>query len=334
MDRLDEFQLVAVADIDRSRAEELALRYGVPNVYDDYGEMLEKESPDVVAVTTPNNLHAPMTVQAAEAGARGVYCEKPMAVNLREARQMLEACRKANAALAVNHQRRLSPPFVRMRELIAEGAIGQLRLVRGYCAGDLLSDATHLVDLIRHLNGDRAVRWAFGQVHRTQTPPQKSGSVQLASGGWRYGHPVETGAFGVFEFEDGVRGEVLTGDIRPPQSAYAEVVAIGTEGRLWRAGDAADPPLMIDSGSGWQAVPLDEGSVGAEGTRTAGLESYRLFARAVLYGDPHPLSGESAFRDLEVLMAIAESARTRAKLALPLDQEAFPIQLMVDAGEL
>ena len=193
---LDEFAVVAVADVQADRAEEAASAFGVERVYADYGEMLRREQPDVAVITTPSALHAPMTLEAAEAGVRGVYCEKPMAVNMREGRAMVRACREAGAALAVNHQRRLAAAFRRMRELIAEGAIGGLQLLRGYCAGDLLSDATHLVDLIRHLNGDGPVRWVFGQVHRHPVPDAQEWAARTVRAGRRYGHAIETGAFG------------------------------------------------------------------------------------------------------------------------------------------
>ena len=106
----------------------------------------------------------------------------------------------------------------------------------------------------------------------------------------------------------------------------------GTKGRLWRAGDSADPPLLIqdESASGWRPAP---------GVQTGGqfdpmTESYRLLARTIRKGAPHPLSGGSALKGQEVLMAIHESARTNARIELPLQQGEFPLQLMIDAGQL
>jgi predicted dehydrogenase len=333
LSELDGFRVVALADLEEERAAETAEAFGVERVYADYGAMLERERPDVAVITTPSALHSPMTLQAVEAGVRGVYCEKPMAVSLGEGRAMVRACREAGVALAVNHQRRLLPAFVRMRELIAGGAVGRLQLLRGYCAGDALSDATHLVDLVRHLNGDLPVRWVFGQVHRRPVADHGEGAVSGARAGWRYGHPVETGAFAVMEFENQVRAELLSGDIRPPGSVYAEVEALGAEGRLRRPGDRSDTPLLLEAGAGWQPVDCGEEDR-QEVYRRLGADCYRRFAAMVQGGAEHPLSGDSALRDLEVVMAIYESARTRNRIELPLGQEAFPLQLMLDAGDI
>lgn len=324
------FELVALCDIEESHARRLAGVVRGARVYTEYGQMLAETRPDVVVIVTPSASHAALTIEAAEAGVRGVYCEKPMATCLRDGRAMVEACRAHNVALAVNHQRRMSLPIRRMRELIAEGAIGEVELCRGSCAGDLLSDATHLVDTIRFLNEDAPVTWVFGQVHREIGPvvPRNPNQVQLASVGFRYGHMVETGAIGSFEFSSGVRAEVLCGDMRLPKRAYGDYEVLGTRGRLWRAGDGADPALLIQDGQGgWRPVEGLAREGAHDGTARA---CYEQFARTVSGGTEHPLKGESALRDLEIIMAIFESARLHRKIELPLNQERFPLEIMVE----
>ena len=336
MGALDEYELVACCDIDEAAARKLAGESGAPRTYTDYATMLVAERPDVVTIVTPCSRHAEMTIQAAEAGVRGVYCEKPMATCLADGQAMVDTCRERGAALAVNHQRRVSAPILRMRSLIVEGALGEVYLLRGTCAGDLLSDATHLVDTMRFLVGDAAVRWVFGQVHRVPGEPgapRRPGDVQLASAGFRYGHPVETGAMAVWEFETGVRAEILCGDMRVPGRQYGDYEVFGTAGRLWRAGDAADPPLLVQDGGGWRPVdvaPAGRGEINA----ATGVACYRQFAAMVRKGAEHPLSGDSALLDLEVIMAMYESARLHAKIELPLGQPRFPLEIMIEEGEL
>ena len=118
--------------------------------------------------------------------------------------------------------------------------------------------------------------------------------------------------------------------------AYSDYEVIGSEGRLRRAGDAADPPLVIQDkqGGGWRAVPLDqppgEDSVWTQVSR----EVFSRLARMILNGEDHPMSGASALRDLEITMAIYESARKREKIALPLDQPRYPLEIMIENGEM
>ena len=141
MASLEEYELVAVCDIRKEVAEAIADELGC-EVYTDYDAMLAEVRPDVVAIATPTYLHAEMAFKAIEAGVRGIYCEKPMATNLADARKMVELCRERGIALAVNHQRRLSAVHYKMRRLLEEGAIGEVYLIRGSCGGDVMSDGT------------------------------------------------------------------------------------------------------------------------------------------------------------------------------------------------
>jgi UDP-N-acetyl-2-amino-2-deoxyglucuronate dehydrogenase len=330
----EEFELVALCDMDEGRARGLAERAQVTAVYTDFGAMLAAQRPEVVIVVTPNDSHAALTIQAAEAGARGVMCEKPMAICMGEGRAMVHACRAHGTSLAVNHQRRMSPPILKMRELIQAGAIGDLELIRGSCAGDVLSDATHLVDTIRFLTGDSPVKWVFGQVHRIigEEVVRDPARVQMASGGFRYGHPVETGALGMWESEDGCRAEVMVGDLRLMGRPYGDYEVFGTQGRLWRNGDAPEVPLSIqDSSGGWRPVDVEPVD-GREQNALTSRSSYARFAQMIRTGCDHPLSGDSALRDLEITMALFESARLRRKITLPLDQDRFPLQILIDEG--
>ncbi len=289
--------------------------------------MLAEQSPDVVVIVTTTASHAPLTIQAVEAGVRGVYCEKPMSVSLGEAQAMLDACHAHGATLVVNHQRRTIPTFRTIKHLLDTNAIGKVELIRGSCAGDLLSDATHLIDTIRFLTNDAEIRWVVGQIYRDD-PALETGEPHgtLAYRGRRYGHTVETGAMALFEFTTGLQAEIRTGRLQVPGRAYQDYEIWGTEGRIRRPGDGADPQVLIrtDDQPGWRAVPLV-----AEAEEHPGAGNYQQFAQAIRTGATHPLAGASAFKDQEIIMAIFESARTHSRIDLPLDQPAYPLDLML-----
>jgi UDP-N-acetyl-2-amino-2-deoxyglucuronate dehydrogenase len=329
MHRLEEYELVAVCDLNEARAKELVAKLEADvKIYTDYATMLAEEKPDVVAVATPTDSHAKLTIQAAEAGVRGICCEKPMAVSYGDARAMVKACKDRGVSLIVNHQRRMSAPMVRMRELIVEGAIGDVYLIRASNSGDLLSDGTHAVDSVRWLAGDQDIKWVLGQAYRNTPPPgEEKGMGYYTKGGWRYGHMVESGAFGLMEFASGLRAEILTGEMRMPGRQYQDYEVIGTKGRLWRPGDQGEPPASIrdEAAGGWRAIDLPQGE-----RRWEMVESYRQFARMMRAGGDHPLSGDSSLKDQEVIMAIHESARTHRRIDLPLKQDAYPLPMLVD----
>lgn len=328
---LPEFELAAVCDLNADTASAVAARCGNPAVYTDYDTMLETVRPELVVIATPNVTHAAFALKAADAGARGIYCEKPMATNLGDAREMVRVCEERGIVLVVGHQRRMNAVFGKMRELLDAGAIGDVKLIRGSCAGDLLSDASHTVDLMLYLLRDRPVRWALGQICRKPpVPPEVAAADRYAYTGRRYGHAVESGAAATFEFEGGVRGELLAGDLRFPGSGYQDIEVIGSEGRLWRHGDGCDPPLVIADGAagGWRPVPVEEESNAAHFARV-----FSAMEDSLRTGAPHSMDGAIALRGLEMLIAVFESSRLRAKIEFPLKQEAFPLELMIAAGQ-
>jgi UDP-N-acetyl-2-amino-2-deoxyglucuronate dehydrogenase len=326
---LPEYQTVAVCDLDSERADAAAAELGGLAAYTDYQAMLAEQRPDVVFLATNTQPRAQLTVQAANAGVPGIIAEKPMAMSMAEARAMVDACRAAGSKLIITHQRRMGGDLLEMRALIEEGALGDLLLVRASCAGDLLTDGTHAVDSMRFLLADEPAIWVLGQLFRVTRAPDGTIDPEFADyAGFRYGHPVEAGAIAVVQFSSGVRGELFTGKAQVPGLPYQDYQAIGTQGMLRRAGDRG-PLLMWDAQpGGWREV-----AIRPQNRRDDGMvEAWRRFASYLRGHGDHPLSGENALLDHELVMAIYESARLSKRIQLPLRQGAFPLQLMIDEG--
>ncbi|HET7770187.1 MAG TPA: Gfo/Idh/MocA family oxidoreductase [Chloroflexota bacterium] len=125
-------QLAAICDIDESAARKAADAAGEssggakPTPYRNYQQMLSGERLDVVCIATPHYLHAPMTIAALQAGAH-VLCEKPIAISVSEADQMIETAQRAGMRFAVGHQGRFSPSALAAKRLIGpEAETGEL----------------------------------------------------------------------------------------------------------------------------------------------------------------------------------------------------------------
>jgi predicted dehydrogenase len=120
--------LVAVMRRNGELAKDYARRHGVPKWYDNADELINDPEVDVVYVATPPAYHKEYTLKAALAG-KPVYVEKPMAVNFQEAVEMVEACKEARVRLYIAYYRRRLPRFIKVKELIENGQIGEVRFV-------------------------------------------------------------------------------------------------------------------------------------------------------------------------------------------------------------
>ena len=120
-------EMVAFCDIIIERAEKAKKEYGTPDakVYENYKELLEDASIDVVHVCTPNRSHSFITVDALEAG-KHVMCEKPMAINSVEAKKMLDAARRTGKKLTIGYQNRQRPDSLWLKEECEKGTFGEI----------------------------------------------------------------------------------------------------------------------------------------------------------------------------------------------------------------
>lgn len=125
-----EAEVVAAADVSRDALEAFTAEFNIKHSFNDYQKLLAMESLDAVIISTPPFAHCEVAVAAAGAG-KHVLCEKPMCMNLAQAKQMVDAADKAGIKFAVCHGRsRVGPRAQKAREIIQEGKLGRLYHVR------------------------------------------------------------------------------------------------------------------------------------------------------------------------------------------------------------
>jgi predicted dehydrogenase len=173
--------LVAVCDIVKDKATELAKQYDAA-AYDQVEDMLKKHPEiDVVSVCSPNGLHAEHSIKALKGGFH-VLCEKPMALSVHDCGEMINAAEKANKRLFIVKQNRFNPPVEAVKRLIEEGKLGKIYSVQLNCfwnrndayyknswkgtksmdGGTLYTQFSHFIDLLYWLIGDVKTVHAFG----------------------------------------------------------------------------------------------------------------------------------------------------------------------------
>ncbi|MDF2614213.1 MAG: oxidoreductase [Clostridia bacterium] len=126
--RAEHSELIAVMRRQGELAQDYAKRHQVKKWYDDADALINDPEVDVVYIATPPAYHMEYTLRCAKAG-KPVYVEKPMARNYNECEAMIEACQKANVQLFVAYYRRALPRFLKIKELIEQERIGEIRFV-------------------------------------------------------------------------------------------------------------------------------------------------------------------------------------------------------------
>lgn len=259
-------EVVAVASAREERAQEAAEKFGIPNAFGDWRQMLDSVECDLVSIVTPPYLHHEMTLATIERG-RHVFCEKPFAMNLHEAVEMVQVAERSGLVHGVDHEFRYRPARARMKELIDAGHLGEPRLIRwGWLLGILAEPnsrawswwserskgggifgalGSHLIDSLLWWFGDIVDVTAQLGTFIKERPMPPDGASQ---------GPVtaDEDVALLFRFASGARCTVdLTGSARPARLLFE---AYGSEGAL---SIEDDERLLTATGTGpWQPAEI------------------------------------------------------------------------------
>ncbi len=157
-------EIVAIADVAVEAAQKVADDNGIPQVFGDVAEMLALDEIDAVSVIVPNKFHAPLCIQALEAG-KNVFCEKPPALNAAEVEQIIAAADSAGKKVMFNFNNRARPESYAMMDLINDGTVGHINSAQakwcrrtgipgfgGWFTTKALSGGGPLIDLLHMLD--------------------------------------------------------------------------------------------------------------------------------------------------------------------------------------
>ena len=293
-------RVVATADVDEKKAKEKAEQVGAKDYYTDYENILARDDIDAVDICVPNFLHTEITVKAAERK-KHVLCEKPMTRYLDEGKEMLQVCKENNVILMIAHNRRFYPMHVKFKEMIDEGYIENVFLVRATLGfhpamrwfdlkkdklggGVLISTGVHPIDL---------TRWFAGNVKR----------VSYAGNSLMRGMEGEDTAVMTLEFESGAIGTLVTSWAMRP--GHEEYTLYGSNGAL----TTREGPRFIGI-DGKVIKPELPGPVDSY------HEEVEHFADCIINKTEPLISGEEGYEALKIVVAAYKSAEEGRIIAL------------------
>jgi D-xylose 1-dehydrogenase (NADP+, D-xylono-1,5-lactone-forming) len=247
----DKAELVAVASRDEGRAEEYAREWEIERAYGSYDALLEDADVEAVYISLPNTLHCEWSIRAVEAG-KHVLCEKPMSMHVGDVESAFDAAEKSGRILMEAFMYRHNPQTTRLRQLVDEGVIGDLRLVRS-CFSYSLYDAEN-IRLRTDVEGgslmDVGCYCVSGSRLLAGEPEEVYGQQLVGSSGTDW---VFTGSM---RFPGDVFAQFDCGTALPERD---ELEAIGSEGSLflddpWHC---VDPVIELRRDGGVERIELE-----------------------------------------------------------------------------
>lgn len=302
-------EVLAVVSRDAARGAAFAAQFGIAASYTDLDAALAHPGADAVYISTTNELHMAQTLQAAGAG-KHVLCEKPLALNLDDARRMVDGCIEAGVVLGINHHLRNAASHGKVRELIRAGEIGQPL----YCR------VLHANNLPQHLRGWRldapesggvtldmfvhdvdTLRFLLDSEPRHVTACATSGGMTVAG--------LEEGLMAVIEFDNGTLVQVHDAFNAPHSLSGVEI--IGSKGTIFATGVMTQRPvgsITLTRDGGSIDVPVEHENLY--------VRSVRAFQRA-MRGEGQPAAtGDDGMRALATALAAQQASRSHQRVTL------------------
>ena len=301
--------VAAVMSSSKERGEKYAADNGIAQAYDAIDDLLADPEIDIVYISTTNEKHRDQTLRAAQAG-KHVLCEKPLALTLADAKEMVDACNSTGLVMGTNHHLRNAVTHRTMRNMVADGSIGNVLAARVF----------HAVYLPPHLQGWRIQNPETGAgvilditVHDTDTlrfilqDEVEEVTAFSAQQGMGSGD-IEDAVMGVMRFSNGALAQFH--DAFTIQHGVTGLQVFGTEGSLL----GYDVMTQTPKGSVYLRRGENEKEIELNLHNDLYAHAVRHFNDAV-HGKGQPwTTGEDGVRSLAVGLAVLESTRTGQKV--------------------
>lgn len=325
IDHTADLDLLAVCDLDPSRIEAAKQNWPWIETYNSTVEMYRRAEIDLVSIVTPHFTHCPLALEAFEAG-KHVVVEKAMCLNVAEATQMIEAAKAADRTLAVHHNRRHDGNFRRIKQLVDEGAIGEVFQIDLTAGGYRDPEHGWYTDKSKsggafYFWGPHAVDWVLELV------PGRIAGVTGFFHKLVWDHvSIEDQTRALLRFENGVVADVTWSHIMAAGERTWRI--LGTRGAIVDTAAGAttgyEHQISAPSGGSLKLITVDERGERRQERDVPYLDCdwqsyWQDLADHLLRGERVPVSGETGRRVIGVFEAAERSSRTGCTEPVPFE---------------
>ncbi len=305
--------VVAIADPVSEAATQTAQMLNIPRALSDYRALLSDPNVDAVAICSSTDTHAQMIVEAAKAG-KQIFCEKPIAYDLKKIDEALDAVKKAGVKLQIGFNRRFDPNFRRVHEMVADGKIGEPQILRitsrdpapppieyVKVSGGIFFDMTiHDFDMARYLVGSEVEEIFVAGGVLVDPKIGEAGDIDTAIVTLRF----KNGAIGTI---DNSRKAVYGYDQR--------VEVFGSGGMVAAMNNTPDNDVYANADGVYSAKPL---YFFLERYMTSFIEEQKAFVDSIRQNTPPPVTGIDG--RIPVLMGMAANKSYRENRPVKLSE--------------
>jgi predicted dehydrogenase len=343
-EQLPEFEIAGLCDPFDGAREQVREDFGLEIKYEDCAQMCQAVELDLVVVATQTRGHHAPAIAALERGI-SVLCEKPIAIDLVEADEMVEAAKKSGAKFAINQQNHVNRGVRKGLDLVRSGLVGEVVMIRGRnkcgrkSGNEFMEMGTHVTDMMICFGGP--AEWCSGTVYWEGRPAVVDDimeSKEMSPRDRDSGLVVGDRTVGQYGFPGGVLGEIHFLGYEKTYTANYGLDVLGTEGQLaFRGAVEVDHNLWhlprpmeglpTDFGD-WQ--PIDVSDV-SDASNIATM--YRELMAARDNGGEPPGSGEEGRAAFEMILGLYQSHREGGgRLALPMSERRHPLEMWREEG--
>ncbi|MFP3126145.1 Gfo/Idh/MocA family oxidoreductase [Ectobacillus funiculus] len=292
-------EVVAIAS-SNNKVYDIASKFEIPTIYGTYEELLDDPSIDAVYIPLPNALHSHWVKKAAEKG-KHVFCEKPAALTAREAEEMIEVCKKNGVMFMEAFMYQFHPQHKRVKEIIASGEIGQLKIMR-VSLSFFLEDQAGNIRMNQKLGGGSLYDVGCYCIHSIRNILNAEPTRVFASTRNDSDNRVDMSVSGIMEFDNGVTA-LFDAAMDRTRTDYYEI--IGTKGSI-RVPRAFVPQMC--NGEGHIVISGENGNYRVE--HIYGHQyvlEVEYFSKCVLEGEAPESLMENTINNMNVIDACFES---------------------------
>jgi hypothetical protein len=315
-----------LVDTARERRQVFAERYGINTVYDTVDQLLENDIPDIVSIIVPVAINPSLVIACAEAGVKVVSCEKPIAVSLAEADEMVRVCRERGTALGCGTAFWDVPYVLNAANWVKAGNIGKLTAaaIPGGLPREVSGGCCVQLTIMRLVTG-MEVEWVEGW---TLPPlPEYVADPELDEA------EIDSPAYGRIGLTGGIICEVPKPEEKKTAKLQCRITVIGEEGQAWIA--PPQPILMV--GKGLEAVPVYPEFFKVRSS-VHFVPAVERLLKAFDSGEEAQCSGHDYRQALEIACAFKLSAkRGHERVYLPLEdrsQRIVPQPYRLEGGDV